>query len=164
MPDQLSSFTTAIETSAIQIFEEMGLPYSSLPQNISLVGKLLAAKAYCQGINIASLNKERYVENLKRLLKYTYLRLSIDTLGKMTTSSEVIFPSFHQMICLCPPDSGEPLEVNNDNKGNTYYIIQNLNIYLTADVVQQLNVNPQQVINQLHEQIREEIGKIKKQV
>ena len=55
-----------------------------------------------------------------------------------------------------------PITVEN-KEGTTIYNIQNLNIYLTADVVQQLNINPQQVINQLHEQIKEEIDKITKE-
>lgn len=54
-----------------------------------------------------------------------------------------------------------PITVEN-KKGTTIYNIQNLNIYLTADIVQQLNINPQQVINQLHEQIKVEIDKITK--
>ena len=41
--------------------------------------------------------------------------------------------------------------------GNTYYHIQNLNVYLTADVVQQLNINPQQVINMIKDQLKTEI-------
>ena len=52
-----------------------------------------------------------------------------------------------------------PITVEN-KEGTTIYNIQNLNIYLTADIVQQLNVNPQQVMNQLHEQIKEEIDRI----
>lgn len=50
-----------------------------------------------------------------------------------------------------------PITVEN-KEGATIYNIQNLNIYLTADVVQQLNINPKQVINQLHEQIKEELN------
>lgn len=46
--------------------------------------------------------------------------------------------------------------------GNTYYHIQNLNIYLTADVVQQLNINPQQVINMIKDQLKTEIDKQEK--
>ena len=52
-----------------------------------------------------------------------------------------------------------PITVEN-KEGTTIYNIQNLNIYLTADIVQQLNVKPQQVMNQLHEQIKEEIDRI----
>jgi len=44
--------------------------------------------------------------------------------------------------------------------GRTIYQIQNLNIYITAEVVEQLNVNPEEVINHLHEQIQEEINRI----
>ena len=57
-------------------------------------------------------------------------------------------------------NTGKEPVVIKTNLGTTIYYIQNLHIHLTADVVQQLNINPQQVINQLHEQIREEINKV----
>ena len=45
-------------------------------------------------------------------------------------------------------------------KGATIYQIQNLNIYFTADVVQQLNINPSQVINMVQEQLEKEFKKV----
>lgn len=89
------------------------------------------------------------------------VRLRCNDAGEIDAVSNVFVPSPRQMLCYYPP-AGEPLEVEHNDKGNTYYIIQNLNIYLTADVVQQLNINPQQVINQLHEQIKEEIDRVGK--
>ncbi len=41
------------------------------------------------------------------------------------------------------------------------YQIENINIYLTAEVVQQLNVNPKEVINMIQEKIKEEIENTK---
>jgi len=41
----------------------------------------------------------------------------------------------------------------------TVYVIQNLNINLTAEVIHQLNMNPQEVINHYHELIQREIEK-----
>lgn len=39
--------------------------------------------------------------------------------------------------------------------GTVIYQIQNFKVYFTAEVVQQLNMNPKEVINQLPEQIKE---------
>ena len=53
----------------------------------------------------------------------------------------------------------DPIVIKNQ-KGTTIYQIQNLNIYLTAEVVQQLNLNPSQVINMVQEQLEKEIKKV----
>ena len=42
------------------------------------------------------------------------------------------------------------------------YQIQNLNVYLSAEVVHQLNMNPQQVMNIIQDQVNVEISKIEK--
>lgn len=57
--------------------------------------------------------------------------------------------------------SSEPVVIQNQ-QGNTTYIIHNLNVFLTADVVHQLNVNPKEVVNMIQEQIKEQIENGKK--
>ena len=47
-------------------------------------------------------------------------------------------------------------------KGNTIYHIQNLNVYINADVVQQLNMNPEKVINIIEDKLNDEIDKLVK--
>lgn len=47
-------------------------------------------------------------------------------------------------------------------EGKTVYVIQNLNINITAEVVHQLNVTPQKDINQYHELIKAEVEKMVK--
>ncbi len=45
------------------------------------------------------------------------------------------------------------------------YNIHNLNVYIAAEVVTQLNTNPQQIVNIIHEHIRAEIeGMTKKKI
>lgn len=51
-----------------------------------------------------------------------------------------------------------PVTIQN-KQGTVIYNIQNLNVYLTVDMVHQLNVNPQQIINIIQEQIEKEIEK-----
>ena len=57
--------------------------------------------------------------------------------------------------------SSEPVVIQNQH-GNTTYIIHNLNVFLTADVVHQLNVNPKEVVNMIQEQLKEQIENGKK--
>lgn len=57
--------------------------------------------------------------------------------------------------------SSEPVVIQNQ-QGNTTYIIHNLNVFLTADVVHQLNVNPKEVVNLIQEQLKEQIDNGKK--
>lgn len=152
MPYDFSAIKTSLEATASQLIKEMHLPAYALPEFLPLVGKLLAAEAYCSGSGIPALSF---------VLHCASVWLKSNDAGEIDAVSNVFVPSPRQMLCYYPP-AGEPLEVEHDDKGNTYYIIQNLSIYLTADVVQQLNINPQQVINQLHEQIKVEIDKITK--
>lgn len=152
MPYDFSAIKTSLEATASQLIKEMHLPAYALPEFLPLVGKLLAAEAYCSGSGIPALSF---------VLHCASVWLKSNDAGEIDAVSNVFVPSPRQILCYYPP-AGEPLEVEHDDKGNTYYIIQNLNIYLTADVVQQLNINPQQVINQLHEQIKVEIDKITK--
>lgn len=42
------------------------------------------------------------------------------------------------------------------------YQIQNLNVYLTAEVVNQLNMNPEKVMNIIHDQVQAEIVQMEK--
>ncbi len=62
-------------------------------------------------------------------------------------------------------ENPEPVKAVQDvvvenKQGTVVYQIQNLNIYLTAEVVHQLNINPKEVINQIKDQLREDITKI----
>lgn len=43
------------------------------------------------------------------------------------------------------------------NDEHTTYHIHHLNVYIVADVVSQLNTNPQQIVNIIHEHIKAEI-------
>ena len=135
------------------VHRKLTLPAYALPEFLPLVGKLLAAEAYCSGSGIPALSF---------VLHCASVWLISNDAGEIDAVSNVFVPSPRQMLCYYPP-AGEPLEVERDDKGNTYYIIQNLNIYLTVDVVQQLNINPKEVINNIHEQIKAEVEKIAKQ-
>lgn len=46
--------------------------------------------------------------------------------------------------------------------GTVIYQIQNFNVYFTADVVQQLNMNPQQVVTIIQDQVQAQFEKLEK--
>ena len=52
-----------------------------------------------------------------------------------------------------------PLTVE-DKHGTVIYQIQNLVVNINAETVEQLNTNPQQVINVIKEQVKAEIEKL----
>lgn len=62
-----------------------------------------------------------------------------------------------------PREPKEPEAVEYKH-GNIVYHIQNLNVYINAEVVTQLNVNPQKVMNLIQDKVRTEIEQIEKQV
>lgn len=61
-----------------------------------------------------------------------------------------------------PQDEGQNVVVEH-REGNTYYRIENLNIYLSADVIHQLNLNTEKVINAIKDELKAEIDKIGKE-
>lgn len=46
--------------------------------------------------------------------------------------------------------------------GSVIYQIQNINVYFTADVVQQLNQNPEKVVNIIQDQVQAQFEKLAK--
>ena len=74
-------------------------------------------------------------------------------------SRDAVYQGSHNAIESA--SSSEPVVIQNQ-QGNTTYIIHNLNVFLTADVVHQLNVNPKEVVNLIQEQLKEQIENGKK--
>lgn len=154
----------AIAANAGQLLDEFDKEQLRNPRVRSLIAKLLAVSTYCSRrvfISYASGDTSPY--ELIDFLKRTMLHVEIDdTTGQVTTDAQVEPRPWFRPCSLENPKSEEvakTMTVEADNN-KTVYVIQNLNIYLNAEIVHQLNINPQQVINQLHEQIKEEINKI----
>lgn len=97
-------------------------------------------------------------------LSYLKLTVKIDDKGnnhvnalEEDTNANICCPNIH--FCLDDEDISFSITMENPfetspievKEGSTVIQIQNLNIYLTADMVQQLNMNPQQVINHQEE-------------
>lgn len=76
-----------------------------------------------------------------------------------------ILPVVDKPIVAYGPSVDEPTKapvVVESPQGRVVYQIQNVNVYLTVDVVHQLNVNPDKVINMIQDQLRAELDKIEK--
>lgn len=117
-----------------------------------LLGALAAVETYQTNTELLRHDDVRRVEDT---LSRTTLSVEVANNGRVTTSVDVGQEAhYNPHICY-----GRPVQNVTVKKkwGRTIYQIQNLNIYITAEVVEQLNVNPQEVVNYLHERIQEEI-------
>ena len=119
------------------------------------VGYLYAASAYSTWQSLyASKDKDRFYEALQFYLSHIQLNVEIDDKGKLINQIEAKEDATlfgHRIMnhgaCLPKEGNKEDAKVIEVRKDSTVIQIQNLNIYLTADVVHQLNMNPQEVIN-----------------
>ena len=119
------------------------------------VGYLYAASAYSTWQTLyASKDKERIYEALQFYLSHLQLNVEIDDKGKVLNQIEAKVDATlfgHRIMnhgaCLPKEGNKEDAKVIEVRKDSTVIQIQNLNIYLTADVVHQLNMNPKEVIN-----------------
>lgn len=170
MTNPLLTLTGTLEGRIKSALEGIQNPQTTLPQILPLLGHLLASEVYCEVKAMGSIKKDTYERYLEYILTHIRLKVFSSASGELYAKIDYRAPSHRSLLnyyyndrdAYSLPDDEVPDEVRHDKDGNTYYIIRNLNIYLTADVVQQLNINPQQVINQLHEQIKEEIDRVGK--
>lgn len=127
---------------------------------LDLIAQMFVTGAYSINNIFASTHEgNNSYDAFDMLLSMLVLDVRVDKANKTVFSVE---PSYRLVIAGDEPEEirhYDGFSVTEDDK-TIIYQIQNLNIYLTADVVHQLNINPQQVINQLHEQIKEEINKV----
>ena len=187
----LTEKSCKVVQDALTHMEKMISAYSK-DQYKDLVGYLYAASSYSLIEKyISSENSALYDKILSIYLSYLKLTVEIDDKGnhrvnasedndKLATVCQDIdycldyaegeegsdgsdrcdeAPRFS--ITRKDPEETKPIEVK---EGSTVIQIQNLNIYFTADVVQQLNMNPQQVINNNTEFIRDAAIKAVKDV
>jgi len=73
-----------------------------------------------------------------------------------------LLPSYdpYTVYCQALPEQEKAPITFEKKEGNIVYQIQNLNVYITADVVQQLNVNPEKVITMIKDKLTAEIGRM----
>lgn len=155
-----SLFMTAIVS---QLFDEYDDDALRSPSVRPLVGELIAVQTFCSAMVFVSHEFDiDDADDIVDFLKRTKLRVEVDKRGKITTTSEVEpRPWFRPCSLEIPSQEKKAKTVTVESTdGKTVYIIQNLNIFINANVVEQLNVNPQEVINNIHEQIEDAIKKL----
>lgn len=126
------------------------------------VASFYSIKRFFSPLDHKSLRDEKlFVDELAFYLSYLTLNVEVDESGEhvvaVKAKEDWDFEQFRRLNHgACPPKEGKPTEpvAIEVREGNTIYQIQNLNIYLTADFIQQLNMNPKEVINHNDEQIR----------
>lgn len=149
--------STAMAASAGQLIGGLSEEQLRDTKIRSLIGTLLAAKAYSSyEVFVSYSSGDADANPVVDFLKRTLLKVEVDDQsGQITTSSEVTPRPISEPCSLEKPKSEEkdnPVTVEAKD-GKTVYVIQNLYFNLTAEMVQQLNVNPQEVINHIHGQI-----------
>ena len=148
-------FKTVLSTIIGQLMGRYGVSRTLAGRLPYLLGALAAVESYQANKDLLGHDDEYHVMDT---LSRTALSVEVSNKGRITTSVDVAQDSFKGGRF----DYAKPVENVTVKKkcGRTIYQIQNLNIYITAEVVQQMNVNPKEVINYLHEQIQEEINRI----
>ena len=149
--------TLTIDNPALVDYERLAM----------LVASYVSAVSYQQS-ELYDKEPEKRLEYVVKGLERRELALAIDDKGRLKVDIYPIpnpfdFLVFRNFIRGLEDGLEDESDVTYKHlDGNNYYYIRNLNFYLTVDVVKQLNVNPQQVINMIKEEIKGEIGRVRK--
>ena len=133
-------------------------------QSPRLIARLLAAQVYRSCRNHLSNPHLRFSEQkIIRFLEDLTLSLKVDYDGLVYTEVEG-YPwlrsySYEEQLGSAL-NNGQPYgrHCRRERHGQNIYNF-NINIVITAEEIQQLNVNPNKVINQIHKQVKEEISR-----
>jgi len=109
-----------------------------------------------------SKKEKRDILWLKKEIEYTNFYIKLNDQGAPYLDYFAFIPT----SCPKAPESEpekKPVEVKSPD-GTTVFQIQNLNIYITAEVVNQLNMNPREVVNYFSDKIKSELDDIVKGV
>lgn len=103
--------------------------------------------------------EKKQIERFREYIEWLHIGIKLDMGGKPWV--EVIAPiplSYTEEAGkekeLAPEK--QPIAVTTED-GKTVYQIQNINIFITAEVINQLNMNPQQVVNHFSDQIKAQL-------
>lgn len=113
----------------------------------ALIGTLFAAGVYMLHKHLSG--EEDPLQRAINDLMKTDLKVKVDHMSGALSTTVNVAPEAKSKAQESPKE--EPLTTVKESKnGNTtVYHIQNLNLYLNANIVQQMNVNPKEVINTL---------------
>jgi hypothetical protein len=159
--DAIASIATA---ASFQFYlDEVGKPKVEYRPFTGLATALLAVGSYYFGMHFMPNKANKGAEKkLIEAISRTTLDVKVDSEGQVATIVNMKPPVAAKEEKTIQPQEPEQNVVVEYRDGNTYYKIQNLNIYLTVDVVHQLNINPKEVINNLKDEVKAELQKIEK--
>ena len=141
--------------------DKKGLPTLSLSTPSRLIRKWYSCAYYIQNLFKKENRDEiRRINRFRRYLEELYVHIKLDEATGKPTFDVYRFHIFsHEDICIVtddPKTEAQPIVVKR-KKGTVIYNIQNITINISADVVNQLNMNPQQVVNIIHDQLEEKL-------
>lgn len=103
--------------------------------------------------------EKKQIDSFRENIDYLHIGIWIDNYGKLCVEAASYIPcSYNEGVEkekeLAPEE--KPIAVTTED-GKTVYQIQNINIFITAEVINQLNMNPQQVVNHFSDQIKAQL-------
>lgn len=152
-----------VNSNLTMTIDENGLP--SMSFSTSWFVSLLGACAYYVK-RLFTRNKEKediYVDNFRMFLERLRVIVTLDPATEKPVFRIIVLPFANgelqtRHIPSHPETDAKPIVVK--NQGSTIiYNIQNITINITTEVLTQLNMNPQQVVNHFHGQIKEALDK-----
>lgn len=131
-----------------------------------LVGQLLAAQLFrfCRDYLLSpsfrhdSREVWDFLSDLNLDIKFDHHgHLFVEVEGYPTFDND---PYYEDHICYGSESISYSPRHRRERRGHIVYHIHNLTINLTADVIHQLNVNPKEVVNMIHERLKDEVENI----
>lgn len=111
-----------------------------------LVGTLFAAGVYCICRLFSDDSDDKILESLNKLV----LKVKVNSEGTVSTTVKQTTEQ-NKVVQEEPNETPKPEVVESKDGKTIVYNIKNLRVYLNAEIVHQLNMNPKEVINKLIE-------------
>lgn len=148
--DSLSVAPLLVATSSRFLLSELGPAAlgSAVVASPVLVGTLLAAGAFYTSKLLTDDGDKEQDGKILESLKRTSMDVKIQQDGQMTTTVSTSTEASASVKL------DQQIEVET-HQGTINFHIDNFTVILNAELVQQLNLNPKEVINQLSDQIKE---------
>ena len=152
-----------VNSNLTMTIDENGLPSMSFSTSwlVSLLGD---CTYYVKRLfTRKKVKEERYVNNYRMFLERLRVLVTLDPATETPIFRIIVLPSASgepnaRHLPSQPETDAKPIVVK--SQGSTViYNIQNITINITTEVVTQLNMNPQQVVNHFHDQIKEALDK-----
>ena len=110
--------------------------------------------------------EEKSLNRFRMFLERLHARVSFDEMG-LPVFSVILYETIEtepsaQIVRNIPVTDAKPIVIKHKER-TIIYNIQNITINISAEVVNQLNMNPNEVVNHFHDQIEEALDKAVKE-